>query len=157
MSEGLGSSDSDSDEVALAQSLRNRSDELGALEINSAILPFDPAEWQAQWLNRIWAGRIRQKVLVKQHLKHGHIPPLDTNNNDMGEDIVEQASKDLQKLLDDEAPVAISQNSVIAGEVVDFAELERLNRGETIATDKDDIDIVRNGAAVGWSIRDLMT
>ncbi|KAJ7487952.1 ribonuclease H-like domain-containing protein [Mycena latifolia] len=85
------------------------------------------------------------------------IPPLDGNDDDTGEDIVEQASKDLQKLLDDEAPVAIPHGSVIAGEVVDFEELERLDRGETSATDEDNIDIVGNAAAAGWSIQDLMT
>ncbi|KAJ7447979.1 hypothetical protein FB451DRAFT_1533637 [Mycena latifolia] len=85
------------------------------------------------------------------------ILPLDGNDDDTGEDIVEQASKDLQKLLDDEAPVAIPHGSVIAGEVVDFEELERLDRGETSATDEDNIDIVGNAAAAGWSIQDLMT
>ncbi|KAJ7495512.1 ribonuclease H-like domain-containing protein [Mycena latifolia] len=85
------------------------------------------------------------------------IPPLDGNDDDTGEDIVEQASKDLQKLLDDEAPVAIPHGSVIAGEVVDFEELERLDRGETSATDEDNIDIVGNAAEAGWGIQDLMT
>ncbi|KAJ7458208.1 hypothetical protein FB451DRAFT_1182951 [Mycena latifolia] len=85
------------------------------------------------------------------------IPPLGGNDDDTGEDIVEQAFKDLQKLLDDEAPIAIPHGSVIAGEVVDFEELERLDRGETSATDEDNIDIVGNAAAAGWSIQDLMT
>ncbi|KAJ7458839.1 hypothetical protein FB451DRAFT_1182423 [Mycena latifolia] len=30
---------------------------------NPAILPFDPAEWQAKWLNWIWLGRIWQNTL----------------------------------------------------------------------------------------------
>ncbi|KAJ7831596.1 hypothetical protein B0H14DRAFT_2592546 [Mycena olivaceomarginata] len=84
------------------------------------------------------------------------IPPLDDGDNDGDEDIVEKASNDLQQLLEDEAPVALPAGSVVEGLVVDFGELERIDKGETAIMDEEAVEIVGGDVAGGWSIEDLM-
>ncbi|KAJ7932217.1 hypothetical protein B0H13DRAFT_2307782 [Mycena leptocephala] len=85
------------------------------------------------------------------------IPPLDGNDNDADEDIVEKASKDLEQLLNDEAPVELPEGSVVAGQIVDFAELARIERGEMAGIEEDNVDIVGEEVAGGWSVEDLMS
>ncbi|KAJ7686162.1 hypothetical protein B0H17DRAFT_1137026 [Mycena rosella] len=84
------------------------------------------------------------------------IPPLDGAEDDAGEDIVEKACQDLEKIINDEAPTTIAAGSIIAGELVDFAELDRFDRGETAGVNDDEIEIIGNGPTATWSIEDLM-
>ncbi|KAJ6587429.1 hypothetical protein DFH09DRAFT_1307662 [Mycena vulgaris] len=121
----------------------------------------------------------RQVAGKPQHRKHNHmhtsettgidtdlakdlenpitwIPPLEGSDEDSNEDIVDKAAKDLQKLLDDEEPVPVEPGSVISGDLVDFAELERIERGEVAGIEEDNIDIVGGDSAGAWNIQDLM-
>ncbi|KAJ7449770.1 ribonuclease H-like domain-containing protein, partial [Mycena galericulata] len=84
------------------------------------------------------------------------IPPLDGDDHDTDEDVVEKASQELEKLLNDEPPVSVPEGSVIHGEIVVFEELDRIESGETVGMEEDDVDIVGAEAAGGWSIEDLM-
>ncbi|KAJ6459106.1 ribonuclease H-like domain-containing protein, partial [Mycena sanguinolenta] len=85
------------------------------------------------------------------------IPPLDGNDVDEGEDIVDKAYQDLQKTLEDEEPLARDNlGSVIDGELVDWEELERVVHGESTAVDRDNMDFIGNGPAASWSVEDLM-
>ncbi|KAJ6596759.1 hypothetical protein B0H10DRAFT_2326478 [Mycena sp. CBHHK59/15] len=84
------------------------------------------------------------------------IPPLDGGDGDVDEDIVDKASEELKSLLEDEAPVQLLQGSVVAGQIVDFAELERIDRGEMGGIEEDKVEIVGGEVAEGWNIEDLM-
>ncbi|KAJ6483034.1 hypothetical protein DFH09DRAFT_1340664 [Mycena vulgaris] len=84
------------------------------------------------------------------------IPPLEGSDEDSNEDIVDKAAKDLQKLLEDEEPVPVEPGSVISGDLVDFTELERIERGEVAGIEEDNIDIVGGDSAGAWNIQDLM-
>ncbi|KAJ7866900.1 hypothetical protein B0H13DRAFT_1897792 [Mycena leptocephala] len=85
------------------------------------------------------------------------IPPLDGNDNDAEEDIVEKASKYLEQLLNDEAPIELPEGSVVAGQIVDFAEFAHIERGEMAGIEEDDVDIVGEEVAGGWSVEDLIS
>ncbi|KAJ6618299.1 hypothetical protein B0H10DRAFT_1947685 [Mycena sp. CBHHK59/15] len=77
------------------------------------------------------------------------IPPLDAaDDNDPTEDIVERATEELQRALEDEAPAPLSPGSVIDGDVVD--------NGKSAEMYEDSIDIVGGDAAAAWSIEELM-
>ncbi|KAF7364213.1 DUF659 domain-containing protein [Mycena sanguinolenta] len=120
----------------------------------------------------------KQKTGATEHRKHSHmhtqstpginadlaqdlenpitwIPPLDRDDEET-EDIVEKAYQDLQKTLNDEGPCTAQVGSVIDGEVVDWDELERVERGEPTVLDGDTIDFIGNGPAPGWTVEDLM-
>ncbi|KAJ6623905.1 hypothetical protein B0H10DRAFT_1943680 [Mycena sp. CBHHK59/15] len=84
------------------------------------------------------------------------IPPLDGGDGDVDDDIVDKASEELKSLLEDEAPVQLPQGSVVAGQIVDFAELERIDRGEMGGIEEDEVEIVGGEVAEGWNIEDLM-
>ncbi|KAJ7120599.1 ribonuclease H-like domain-containing protein, partial [Mycena crocata] len=96
------------------------------------------------------------------------IPPLDGGGNegDAEEDIVEKAYDELKKKIADEQeleePMAadsttepLPQPSIIGGEIIDFIELDRVDRGETEAPGKEVIDVVGDGAQGSWNIKDL--
>jgi hypothetical protein len=80
------------------------------------------------------------------------IPPLDGADE---EDVVEKACQDLEKTLNDEVPALTSESSV-RGELVNFAELDRLERGDSTAVDEENINVVGNEAASAWDIEELM-
>ncbi|KAJ6470538.1 ribonuclease H-like domain-containing protein, partial [Mycena sanguinolenta] len=84
------------------------------------------------------------------------IPLLEGANDEEEEDIVEKASQDLQRVLDDEEPSRNTPGSVTAGEFVSFEELERIERGEMTGIEEDNVDIVGGDAAGAWNIEDLM-
>jgi hypothetical protein len=75
-------------------------------------------------------------------------------------DIVEKAFQDLQKTVGEEGPITTQAGtgggSVIDGEIVDFAELERVDRGGEALVHEDIIEVVGGDAAGGWSVEDLM-
>ncbi|KAJ7434179.1 hypothetical protein B0H11DRAFT_1901312 [Mycena galericulata] len=73
------------------------------------------------------------------------------------ENLVEKAYQDLNRAIADEEPAAgTAPGSIINGELVDFTELERVERGEAVTVDEDNIDVVGDGGAGGWSIEELM-
>ena len=85
------------------------------------------------------------------------IPPLDGNNNNNSEDLVEKAYQELNRTIEDEGMVASEPaGSVVNGEVIDFGKLERVERGESIGVEEENIDIVGNDVLGGWSIADIM-
>ncbi|KAJ7755888.1 ribonuclease H-like domain-containing protein, partial [Mycena metata] len=83
------------------------------------------------------------------------IPPLDGNDGEGYEDIVEKAVQDLQPVLNDEEPVILPAGSVIAGQIVDFAELERIERGERAGIEEEEDEIVGEAGGGSWNIEDL--
>ncbi|KAJ7133924.1 ribonuclease H-like domain-containing protein [Mycena crocata] len=74
------------------------------------------------------------------------IPPLAGNDDEGDENIVEKACKDLEAVINDEEPGPIIAGSVIAGELVNFSELDRLDAGETAGFEEDSIDVVGDGS-----------
>ncbi|KAJ6614046.1 hypothetical protein B0H10DRAFT_1950965 [Mycena sp. CBHHK59/15] len=85
------------------------------------------------------------------------IPPLDGDDDNNTEDLVEKAYQELNRTIEDEGTVAASEpGAVVNGEVVDFGELERVERGESIGAEEENIDIVGNDVAGEWSIADIM-
>ncbi|KAF7351530.1 DUF659 domain-containing protein [Mycena sanguinolenta] len=85
------------------------------------------------------------------------IPPLDGRDEDTDEDIVEKASQDLEKILGDERSVTVTDGSIISGDIVDFAELGRIEQGEQRGIEEDIIDVVGGGAPEIWNVEDLMS
>ncbi|KAJ6611955.1 ribonuclease H-like domain-containing protein [Mycena sp. CBHHK59/15] len=92
------------------------------------------------------------------------IPPLSASNDDGNEeeDIVQQAYDDLQRRIAEEGeevtqlqPVT-PQPSVVGGQIVDFEELDRVDRGETDAPAKEVIEVVGDDVTGSWNIEDLM-
>ncbi|KAJ6548592.1 ribonuclease H-like domain-containing protein [Mycena capillaripes] len=82
------------------------------------------------------------------------IPPLGADEEtDPAEDIVQKAYDNLQKHIADERE---AEGSVVGGQVVNFAELDRVDRGETEGPAKDVIDVVGSAAGGSWNIEDLM-
>ncbi|KAJ6595371.1 hypothetical protein B0H10DRAFT_1960453 [Mycena sp. CBHHK59/15] len=63
------------------------------------------------------------------------IPPLDGGGDDETEN-------------EDEAPAAVTPGSIIDGELVDFDEYARVERGEVDAADEDNMDVAGNQALV---------
>ncbi|KAJ7161752.1 hypothetical protein C8R46DRAFT_1353469 [Mycena filopes] len=121
-------------------------------------------------------ARVAQK---SKHRKHGHmhtmeaagidtdlakdldnpitwIPPLDGNDGEGDEDIVEKAAQDLQAVLNDEEPVVLPDGSVTNGQIVDFAELERIERGERAGIEEEEDEIVGGDGGDSWNVEDLM-
>ncbi|KAJ7035796.1 hypothetical protein C8F04DRAFT_1182076 [Mycena alexandri] len=91
------------------------------------------------------------------------IPPLggaDESETNLEEDIVEKAYNDLQKKIADEEDTSqvqsAPQGSIVGGEMIDFDELERVDRRETDAPAKEIIDVVGEDAPGSWNIDDLM-
>ncbi|KAJ7906652.1 ribonuclease H-like domain-containing protein, partial [Mycena leptocephala] len=56
------------------------------------------------------------------------IPPLESDA-DNTENVVEKAYQDLEKAMEDEEPATAAPGSIVNGELVDFSELERIDRG----------------------------
>ncbi|KAJ7080858.1 hypothetical protein C8R44DRAFT_754211 [Mycena epipterygia] len=83
------------------------------------------------------------------------IPPLEGDEND-AEDLVDKAYQDLQRAVEDEEPLALAPGSIINGELVDFSELERVDRGEAITAEDECIEIIGETVAGGWSVEELM-
>ncbi|KAJ7617927.1 hypothetical protein FB45DRAFT_756335, partial [Roridomyces roridus] len=89
------------------------------------------------------------------------IPPLDRPDEITdAQDIVEQAYIDLQTEINEEGSVDATETGVTgsvttAGEVVDFAELGRVDRGETTA-EPEGLEIIGEAIAEGWNIADYM-
>ncbi|KAJ7175574.1 ribonuclease H-like domain-containing protein, partial [Mycena filopes] len=121
-------------------------------------------------------ARLAQK---SKHRKHGHmhtmeaagidtdlakdldnpitwIPPLEGDDGDGDGDIVDKAVKDLEVVLNDEEPVILPVGSVIAGQIVDFAELERIERGERAGIEEEEDEIVGGEGGDTWNVEDLM-
>jgi hypothetical protein len=95
------------------------------------------------------------------------ISPLGGNENDGdGEgDIVEKAYEDLQKKLSDERKAEKVSNTqtacepdafVIRREIVDFTELDCVDRGEVNEAARNVVDVIGNDAGGSWDIADLM-
>ncbi|KAJ7666864.1 ribonuclease H-like domain-containing protein [Mycena polygramma] len=96
------------------------------------------------------------------------IPPLSGANGgeeEADEDLVQKAYDDLQKQLADEAVADARsgaqtdlgpQGSIVGGEIVDFTELDRVDRGEVEAPADEIIDVVGNDTQGTWNIEDLM-
>ncbi|KAJ7869552.1 hypothetical protein B0H14DRAFT_3579154 [Mycena olivaceomarginata] len=83
------------------------------------------------------------------------IPPLSGNNNDGNEDeedIVQKAYDDLQRTIADEGADSnrfnpgAPQPSIVSGEIIDFVELDRVDRGETDAPAKEAIEVIGDDA-----------
>ncbi|KAJ7148872.1 hypothetical protein C8R46DRAFT_885267, partial [Mycena filopes] len=85
------------------------------------------------------------------------IPPLDGNNDsEDSENTVQKAYQDLERTINDEEPAVLVPGSVINGELVDFNELARMDRGESVIADEYRVNVVGDGDAGGWSVEDLM-
>ncbi|KAJ7865576.1 hypothetical protein B0H14DRAFT_2347859 [Mycena olivaceomarginata] len=82
------------------------------------------------------------------------IPPLEGDDEEHG-DVVEKASRDLRRVLEDEAPMT-DAGSVISWELVDFDELERIEKGESTGIEEDIIDTAGRGPGGSWSTADPM-
>jgi hypothetical protein len=93
------------------------------------------------------------------------IPPLSgaDKDDDPEEDIVQKEYDELKKrVADEEGPEGASQaqpelqGSVVGGEIVDFTELDRVDRGETEPPAEEVIDVVGDDAQGTWMIEDFM-
>ncbi|KAJ7735342.1 ribonuclease H-like domain-containing protein [Mycena metata] len=83
------------------------------------------------------------------------IPPLDGGADDEG-DVVDKAFQELNKTIEDEAPAVPTPGSITGGELVDFTKLDRVDRGEAVTAEEDNMDVTGDGRAGTWSIEELM-
>ncbi|KAJ7763164.1 hypothetical protein DFH07DRAFT_770895 [Mycena maculata] len=87
------------------------------------------------------------------HRKHNHMHMQATP------DINADLAKDLENpitTIEDEEPAPATPGSIIDGKLVDFAELDRVNRGEAVTADENNMDVTGDGGAGSWSIEELM-
>ncbi|KAF7350255.1 DUF659 domain-containing protein [Mycena venus] len=84
------------------------------------------------------------------------IPPLDGSGDDETENVVDKAYQELDRVKEDEVPATVTPGSIIDGELVDFDEYARVECGEVVAADEDNMDVVGNQSEGGWSVAQLM-
>ncbi|KAJ7473188.1 hypothetical protein B0H11DRAFT_1919050 [Mycena galericulata] len=133
------------------------------------------AKWQAEWRNQTPHGRMRQnlsnftvrfwsraQILISHfppktgELNHYYwkctVPPPDCSDD--GE--IENLRQDLNRAIEDEEPARARHRSILNGELVDFIELECVERRVAITVEKDNMDTVGDRVAGSWSIEELM-
>ncbi|KAJ6540757.1 ribonuclease H-like domain-containing protein [Mycena capillaripes] len=108
---------------------------------------------------------------VTVHRKHNHMHTQPTpginadlvkdlenpiSDADHTENVVEKAYQDLEKTIEDEEPATTAPGSIVNGELVDFNELERIDRGESMIAAEDNVDVVGDSTVGAWSVEDLM-
>ncbi|KAJ6602104.1 hypothetical protein B0H10DRAFT_2230324 [Mycena sp. CBHHK59/15] len=90
------------------------------------------------------------------------IPPLSgaDDDDDPTEDLVQKAYNELKKRVADEGDSDETESeglgSVVGGEMVDFNELDKVERGQTDAPATEVIDVVGNDTQGTWDIDDFM-
>ncbi|KAJ6546611.1 hypothetical protein B0H10DRAFT_1969588 [Mycena sp. CBHHK59/15] len=90
------------------------------------------------------------------------IPPLSgaDDDDDPMEDLVQKAYDELKKRVADEGDSDETESeglgSVVGGEMVDFNELDKVDRGQTDAPATEVIDVVGNDTQGTWDIDDFM-
>ncbi|KAJ6631701.1 hypothetical protein B0H10DRAFT_2300400 [Mycena sp. CBHHK59/15] len=90
------------------------------------------------------------------------IPPLSgaDDDNDPTEDLVQKAYDELKKRVADEGDSDETESeglgSVVGGEMVDFNELDKVDRSQTDAPATEVIDVVGNDTQGTWDIDDFM-
>ncbi|KAJ7744901.1 ribonuclease H-like domain-containing protein, partial [Mycena metata] len=80
------------------------------------------------------------------------IPPLDGGVDDEG-DVVDKAFQELSKTIEDEAPAVPTPGSITGGELVDFTELDRVDRGEAVTAEEDNMYVTGDGGAGRGALR----
>ncbi|KAJ6616371.1 hypothetical protein B0H10DRAFT_1949212 [Mycena sp. CBHHK59/15] len=90
------------------------------------------------------------------------IPPLSgaDDDDDPTEDLVQKAYNELKKRVADEGDSDETESeglgSVVGGEMVDFNELDKVDRGQTDAPATEVINVVGNDTQGTWDIDDFM-